>query len=80
MAKEHEDAMLCVTCGEESEALNDDDECPDCETWLVIQYRCPVDDGGCGHEWSEEWSCACDSECPECGLKNITALSWEDAT
>lgn len=26
-------------------------------------YRC--DD--CDQDWEEEWSCACDSECPECG-------------
>ena len=36
--------------------------------------RCP----DCDHEWQEQWSCACDSQCPNCGLKNITALSWSD--
>lgn len=45
------------------------------EQWLDIEYRCPT----CGHEWQEQWSCACDSECPACGLRNITALSWDDA-
>lgn len=48
---------------------------PDDEPLLDIEYRCPQ----CGHEWNEQWSCACDSECPNCGLKNITALSWEEA-
>ncbi len=42
---------------------------------LDIEYRCP----NCGHEWQEQWSCVCDSECPECGTTDITALSWDDA-
>lgn len=45
------------------------------ERLLDIEYRCPE----CGYEWTEQWSCACDSECPQCGLKNITAHSWEEA-
>lgn len=42
---------------------------------LDIEYRCP----DCDHEWQEQWSSACDSQCPNCGLKNITALSWSNA-
>lgn len=34
-------------------------------------YRC--DD--CDTEWTEEWSCQCDDECPNCG----TAISPEDS-
>ncbi len=45
------------------------------ERLLDIEYRCP----DCDHEWQEQWSSACDSQCPNCGLKNITALSWSDA-
>lgn len=45
------------------------------EHLLDIEYRCPT----CAHEWQEQWSCACDSECPECGTKDITALSWSDS-
>ena len=37
--------------------------------WFVIYYLCP-----CGREWSDEWSCACDSEC-ECG-RTVPALDW----
>lgn len=74
MAKVHEDKMHCCECGEESEALNDNDQCPDCETWLVIQYHCPE----CDVEWTDEWYCACDSECPKCG-HDIEAMTWEDA-
>ena len=43
------------------------------EELLDITYECP----DCGHEWRELWSCACDSECPECGASNITATTWE---
>lgn len=45
------------------------------ERLLDIEYRCSE----CDHEWQEQWSCACDSECPNCGVKNITALSWSEA-
>jgi hypothetical protein len=44
------------------------------ERLLDIEYRCPV----CGHEWEETYECACDSECPECGKGNITALDWRE--
>lgn len=47
----------------------------DAERLLDIKYRCP----DCDHEWQEQWSCACDSQCPNCGLKNISALSWSDS-
>lgn len=45
------------------------------ERWLNIEYHCP----NCGHEWEGQWSCACDSECPQCGTQDITAFSWDDA-
>lgn len=41
---------------------------------LRVFYVCPR----CSHEWDEEYSCACDSECPECNLENIEADRWED--
>jgi predicted RNA-binding Zn-ribbon protein involved in translation (DUF1610 family) len=56
---------------EDDEAFIAEDE----ERLLDIEYRCPE----CGHEWTEQWSCACDSQCPNCGLKNIEALSWDEA-
>lgn len=45
------------------------------ERLLDIEYRCP----NCGHEWTEQWSCACDSECANCGTPDITASEWEEA-
>lgn len=57
---------------EDEEAFNAEAEE---ERLLDIEYRCPE----CDHDWQEQWSCACDSQCPNCGLKNITALSWSDS-
>lgn len=59
------DAPATTTPAEEAEPAQ----------WLSILYVCPR----CAHEWHEEWSCACDSECPECNLENIEATEWEDA-
>lgn len=36
-------------------------------------YTCPV----CEHEWKDEWSCACDDECPECGTGDISPYHYE---
>jgi predicted Zn-ribbon and HTH transcriptional regulator len=44
------------------------------EPLLDIEYRCPE----CGHEWTEQWTCACDSECPNCGTEDIVALDWSE--
>lgn len=46
------------------------------EPEYLIKYRCPR----CGHRWHEVYSCACDSECPQCELKAITALEYEELT
>jgi len=35
-------------------------------------YRCPA----CGNEWDEVWPSPCDSDCPQCGLKNIEAFGY----
>lgn len=44
------------------------------EPLLNIHYHCPK----CSHDWQEQWSCACDSECPECGESDIQASEWEE--
>lgn len=38
-------------------------------------YHCPR----CEHEWDDEWDCACDDQCPVCGLKGISPYRSEDA-
>ncbi len=41
------------------------------EARFIIYYR------HCGVEWEDIWSCACDSECPECGA-DIQPYDWEE--
>lgn len=36
----------------------------------INYYKCPV----CGCNWDDEWSCACDDSCPNCGTKNISPI------
>lgn len=43
------------------------------ETGYYVTYKCPA----CDHVWTEQWSCACSSECPHCGLQDIEALDFE---
>lgn len=61
-------ALMIAECFSQLDA---DDE----ERLFDIKYRCPE----CDHEWQEQWTSACDSQCPNCGLKDITALSWDEA-
>lgn len=28
-------------------------------------------------EWFDTWECAVDGECPACGMRHITPVSWE---
>ena len=48
---------------------------PVVERTVVLGYRCP----DCGEAWEDEWSCACNDECPGCGLKDIEPLRSEQA-
>ena len=41
--------------------------------WFIKYYR----HEGCGTAWTDEWSCACDDECPTCGAE-IEAYRWDD--
>ena len=34
---------------------------------VISHYLCPV----CGEDWADTWQCACNSQCPGCGLKDI---------
>lgn len=42
-------------------------------TGYLVQYECPE----CGESWESHWSCACNDECPSCGLSDIEAKSYE---
>lgn len=42
------------------------------ERVYINHYRCEY----CGTEWEDQWSCACDDECPGCG-RDISPYSFE---
>lgn len=44
--------------------------------WFNNHYRC----AGCGQDWSDEWSCTPDDDCPECGARHMTPFSSDDLT
>jgi hypothetical protein len=75
----------CPKCGALA-YLDDDASEPDEDDWLrdkdddedellAIDYSCPA----CRHEWQEQWTCACDSTCPKCGERDITARDYRGA-
>lgn len=35
---------------------------------LLNHYTCP----GCDHDWDDAWDCACDDDCPACGMRHIS--------
>jgi len=41
---------------------------------FLNHYQCPR----CDHEWSDEWSCQCDDDCPACGLRHISPADSDD--
>lgn len=44
--------------------------------WYLNHYQC----GKCGTDWSDEWSCCCDDDCPECGARYWSPYKSEDLT
>lgn len=52
--------------------------CPECQTihapeaacFITSRYSCPE----CGQDWQDTWTCACNSQCPACGLKDVEPL------
>jgi DNA-directed RNA polymerase subunit RPC12/RpoP len=44
--------------------------------WFNNHYEC----ARCGYEWSDEWSCTCDDDCPHCGARHMTPLYSDDLT
>ena len=41
---------------------------------LRISYQCPR----CQHKWDDTHESACDAECPSCGERNITPISFTE--
>jgi hypothetical protein len=44
--------------------------------WFRNYYRC----ARCDHDWTDEWSCMCDDDCPHCGARHMTPLESDDLT
>jgi predicted nucleic acid-binding Zn-ribbon protein len=39
---------------------------------FLVLWQCPA----CRHLWRDSRSVLCDSACPECGLRDVDALTW----
>jgi predicted nucleic acid-binding Zn-ribbon protein len=44
--------------------------------WFRNYYTC----ARCGSEWTDEWSCMCDDDCPHCGARHMSPHDSEDLT
>ncbi len=44
--------------------------------WFANHYVCEA----CGCSWTDEWSCACDDECPACGASDMSPMDSDDLT
>jgi hypothetical protein len=44
--------------------------------WFQNFYECDR----CGGEWTDEWSCICDDECPHCGARDMTPCEAMELT
>lgn len=42
---------------------------------FINHYRCPR----CEKDWTDEWDCMCDDDCPHCGCRHISPYRSEDA-
>jgi predicted nucleic acid-binding Zn-ribbon protein len=44
--------------------------------WFCNHYKC----ANCGSEWSDDWSCMCDDDCPHCDARHMSPYESEDLT
>jgi hypothetical protein len=44
--------------------------------WFANHYECDR----CGGDWTDEWSCACDDDCPDCGARHMSPSESDDLT
>ena len=42
--------------------------------WFANHYEC----ARCGREWTDEWSCMCDDDCPHCGARHMSPGGSDD--
>lgn len=64
------DAPRCPCCGDQIAPTVAHPEPPYGHEPMSIVYECD-----CGTVWSEDWCCACDSNCPVCG-ETVGASDW----
>ena len=44
--------------------------------WFLNHYECERCDG----QWTDEWSCMCDDDCPHCGARHMSPYNSEELT
>jgi hypothetical protein len=44
--------------------------------WFLNHYEC----ARCHTRWTDEWSCMCDDDCPQCGARHMSPCDAEDLT
>ena len=44
--------------------------------WYLNHYTCDR----CDADWTDEWSCMCDHDCPECGARHMSPHDSDDLT
>jgi hypothetical protein len=44
--------------------------------WFRNHYDCDR----CGANWTDEWSCTCDDDCPACGARHRSPSESDDLT
>lgn len=44
--------------------------------WFRNFYTC----ARCGRDWTDEWSCQCDDDCPLCGARHMSPHHCDDLT
>ena len=44
--------------------------------WFQNYYTC----ARCGRDWTDEWSCMCDDDCPDCGARHMSPVDSDDLT
>jgi hypothetical protein len=44
--------------------------------WFRNHYDCDR----CGGDWTDEWSCTCDDDCPHCGARHMSPTDSDNLT
>lgn len=55
--------------------MSEPDEPDEYQRWYLNHYYCE----DCDLDWTDEWDCQCDNECPNCGADYTPVRSEEIA-